>query len=118
MRTVRMGIIGGLLGATMLCLSVAGQAFAGGGVAQARSAVCGTDSATGLGVSAAGDVDCGAALSVAAAYTKVWRSASGAPVDVRAAGAGWKCQERQGDPNPYQECVNTSDSGRRVMLTS
>jgi hypothetical protein len=105
---------------------VSGPAFGGAGVEQERSAhveqertaYCGTDPASGLGVLTAGDVDCGAALQVAAGYTKVWHGRAGAPVEVRTAGAVWKCQERQGDPNPYQECVNSADSGGRVTLSS
>jgi hypothetical protein len=69
-------------------------------------------------VLAAGNVDCGSALQVAAGYTKAWHGRAGTPVEVRTAGAVWKCQERQGDPNPYQECVNETDGGRRITLSS
>ncbi|MBL1105266.1 hypothetical protein JK361_11815 [Streptomyces sp. 5-8] len=95
------------------------HAFAGTDRAPDRKpAFCGTDKASGLAVWAAEKKSCATAVRVAAAYTKVWRGSAGTSVEVRAAGAAWKCRERQGDPNPYQECVDTSDSSRWVRLSS
>ncbi|MFB7757745.1 hypothetical protein ACFC18_50620, partial [Streptomyces sp. NPDC056121] len=40
------------------------------------------------------------------------------PVHVRRAGTTWQCQERPGDPNPYQACVDAQDHTRLVTLSS
>jgi hypothetical protein len=124
----------GLLGALALCLAVPATASAdpstgtgtgaGTGTSTERApdrkpvAYCGTDRASGLAVSAAEKGSCATALQVAAAYVKVWQGSAGASVGVRVAGTAWKCRERQGDPDPYQECVSTGDSGRWVRLSS
>ena len=117
MHSTRMKTAVGLLGATALCLSAPVQAFADAGGTQ-KSAYCGTDKASGLAVSAIGKVPCATASQVAAAYTKVWTDRTNAPLVVRAAGTTWKCQERQGGPDPYQQCVDTRDPGRQVTLSS
>ncbi|MFH9400675.1 hypothetical protein ACH4JS_12920 [Streptomyces sp. NPDC017638] len=80
--------------------------------------LCGTDGATGLAVSAGSAADCAVALRVAGAYTKAGTRGSGAVTTVDADGTVWRCQERQGDPNPYQECVDTTDETRHITLTS
>ncbi|MFI9242039.1 hypothetical protein ACIGXF_05505 [Streptomyces sp. NPDC053086] len=124
MHSTRTRTAAGLLGALALCLTVPAPAFADTGAGADRAperkpvAYCGTDKATGLAVWAAEKGSCATALEVAAAYTKVSNGSAAAPVEVRAAGTAWKCRERQGDPNPYQECVSTSDSGRWVRLSS
>ncbi|GGU73439.1 hypothetical protein GCM10010260_01450 [Streptomyces filipinensis] len=118
MRSTRMRTAVGLLGAAAFCLAVPAQPSADTGAPPKSSPYCGTDRATGLGVSARGNVSCATALQVAAAYTEVWRGTAGAPVQVRAAGAVWKCRERQGDPDPYQQCADTRDDTRLVTLTS
>jgi hypothetical protein len=116
--TTRTRTVAGLLGAAALCLAVPAQAFTDTGTDRKPTRYCGTDRASGLGVSATGNVPCATALQAAAAYTKVWHGTKGAPVEVRAAGATWKCQERQGDPDPYQVCVDTQDNTRLVLLSS
>ncbi|MGW1910438.1 hypothetical protein ACWCQS_06715 [Streptomyces sp. NPDC002076] len=119
MHSSRKGTLAVLLGVAAMCLSVPAQAFAGSGTNDHKpSAYCGTDKASGLGVSAPENVPCAAALQVAAAYTKTWHDASSTTVEVRAAGSTWKCQERQGDPNPYQVCVDTRDNTRLITLSS
>ncbi|MFD7626735.1 hypothetical protein ACFV7Q_11995 [Streptomyces sp. NPDC059851] len=95
-----------------------GWASAHGTLAPVPLVVCGTDATTGLGVSAERAGSCAVALRVAAAYTRTLSRTRGAPTEVRAAGATWVCRERQGDPHPYQECLDTGHSGRRVTLTS
>ncbi|MET7931921.1 hypothetical protein ABZT43_50910, partial [Streptomyces sp. NPDC005349] len=40
------------------------------------------------------------------------------PVQVRRAGTTWQCQERPGDPNPYQACIDAQDHTRLVTLSS
>ncbi|MQY34649.1 hypothetical protein SRB17_26190 [Streptomyces sp. RB17] len=118
MHANRKGTVAGLVAAA-LCLSVPAEAFAGSGTHDHKpSAYCGTDKASGLAVYTTQDVPCAAALQVAAAYTKSSYNASSATVDVRAAGSTWKCQERQGDPNPYQACVDTRDNTRLITLSS
>ncbi|TWV41796.1 hypothetical protein FRZ03_20890 [Streptomyces misionensis] len=98
-----------LVGAGLLWSPWTAQALAAPG---AGHAYCGVDRASGLGVTAARGVPCGVALQVAAAYTKGWRT------EVRAAGARWRCGERQGDPDPYQACADVHSGGRVVTLVS
>ncbi|GAA3124931.1 hypothetical protein GCM10010521_09610 [Streptomyces rameus] len=138
MRSTRTRTAAGLLGALALCLAVPATASAdpnpgtatgtdtgtgagAGGtdrVPDRKPAYCGTDRASGLAVWAAEKGSCATALQVAAAYMKVRQGSAGASVGVRAAGTAWKCRERQGDPDPYQECVSTGDGGRWVRLSS
>ncbi|MGW2034966.1 hypothetical protein [Streptomyces spinosus] len=122
MRSIMTGTAAGLLGAAALCLGAPAPAFAGTGAA-ARSPVtfCGADKATGLAVWAEPAGSCATALEVASAYTKAAAGRSGAPATISVGGTAWTCQERQGDPNPYQECVTSDSGGRaggRVVLTS
>ncbi|MYX96533.1 hypothetical protein GT045_17360 [Streptomyces sp. SID486] len=120
MHSTRTRTAAGLLGALAFCLAVPTTTFADPGTDtdtnREPTAYCGTDKASGLAVWAAEKGSCATALQVASAYTEVWQGSTGA--SVRAAGTTWKCRERQGDPNPYQECVSTSDSGRWVRLSS
>lgn len=118
MHSMRIAMAAGLMGAAALCFATPAQTSAGEGVTLAPTKVCGTDKVSGLGVSAGPTESCAVALQVAAAYTKVWQDTAGAPAKVAAGGTTWSCQERQGDPNPYQECVDTRDSSRRVTLSS
>ncbi|MFF7972770.1 hypothetical protein [Streptomyces sp. NPDC007905] len=118
MHTIKVRAAAGLLGAVALGLFMPVRTFADVPAAPESARFCGVDGASGLGVSAAPNVPCATALRVAAAYTEVRHGPGDASVHVRAGGATWTCQERQGDPNPYQECLNTGDSGRRVVLSS
>ncbi|MEW2288842.1 hypothetical protein [Streptomyces sp. NPDC047841] len=122
MRSIMTGTAAGLLGAAALCLGAPAPAFAGTGAA-ARSPVtfCGVDKATGLAVWTDPAGSCATALEVASTYTKSASSRAGAPAAIRVGATTWTCQERQGDPNPYQECVTGDSGGRtggRVVLTS
>jgi hypothetical protein len=119
MRPNMTGPAAGLLGAAVLCLGAAAPAFAGtDSVARSSITYCGADKATGLAVWADPAASCADALQVASAYTKSGPGRSGAPATIRVGVVTWTCQERQGDPNPYQECVTASDNGVRVVLTS
>lgn len=115
-----MGTVGAvtLMGLGVLGLSAPTAAFAEEGGPEVSRVVCGTDAATGLAVTAGSAGDCAAALRVADAYTKAGLREGGAVTVVRSDDTVWRCQEQQGDPNPYQECVDTTDSARHVMLTS
>ncbi|MFE4723500.1 hypothetical protein ACFRLW_45520, partial [Streptomyces sp. NPDC056728] len=115
--SIRMRRIAVLLGATVFCLAAPAQSFADSGTTP-KAAYCGTDGATGLAVSATGNVPCRAALQTAAAYTKAWHGTAAKPIQVRRAGTTWQCQERPGDPNPYQACVDTQDHTRLITLSS
>ncbi|MES4891363.1 hypothetical protein [Streptomyces sp. NPDC096012] len=117
MRSIRMRTAAVLLGTAALGLAAPAQSFAGSGTAS-KAAYCGTDQSSGLAVSATGNVACATALQAAAAYTKVWQGKAGKPLQVRAGDATWECQERQGDPNPYQACVDSQDKTRLVTLSS
>ncbi|AEY85979.1 hypothetical protein SHJG_0702 [Streptomyces hygroscopicus subsp. jinggangensis 5008] len=122
MRSIMTGTAAGLLGAAALSLGAPAPSFAGTDAA-ARSSVtyCGVDKATGLAVWAEPAGSCAAALEVASAYTKAASSKAGAPATILVGATTWTCQEHQGDPNPYQECVTSDSGGRaggRVVLTS
>lgn len=108
----------GLVAIAVLAVTVPPAMGAGESVSAANTVVCGTDGATGLAVSAGQAEECSTALRVAGAYTRDWDGTGDAATTVHAAGSTWSCREQQGDPNPYQQCVNTSDSSRWVTLTS
>ncbi len=116
----RMGTAGAvtLVSLVALGLSAPTAVSAEAGGPEAPRVVCGTDGTTGLAVSAGSAGDCPAALRVAGAYTKAGLREGGAVTVVRSDGIAWRCQEQQGDPNPYQECVDTTDTARHVTLTS
>jgi hypothetical protein len=109
---------GALVSLALLGFSAPAAVSAGTGGTGAPSVLCGTDGATGLAVWAGSAEDCAVALRVAGAYTKAGTRGSGAVTTVDADGTVWRCQERQGDPNPYQECVDTTDETRHITLTS
>ncbi|MGW5345661.1 hypothetical protein [Streptomyces sp. NPDC004050] len=127
MRPMKPGVAAALGSAVVLAAVVPGpsaagaaraSAVAGGTPTPAPLVFCGTDAASGLGVSADRAGSCAVALEVAAAYTRVVQHTQGAPAEVRTAGATWVCRERQGDPDPYLECLGGGNSGGRVTLTS
>ncbi|WP_432026491.1 hypothetical protein [Streptomyces sp. 1222.5] len=118
MRKIMTGTAATLVAAAVLCTGSPAQSLDGPRAAPGASRFCGTDPVSGLAVWGDRADACAAALEVASAYTKAAAGAPKGPGTVRAGGATWKCQERQGDPNPYQECVDSSDSGRRVILSS
>ncbi|GAA3167219.1 MULTISPECIES: hypothetical protein [Streptomyces] len=106
-----------LVGLAALVFPASSAHAAERGAAAKSGAVCGTEHTTGLAVAAGDTVPCPTALRVAAAYVKVWKS-NGAPVDVPVGRTVWRCQEEQGNPNPYQKCVNTADGAQWVTLVS
>ncbi|MFF5532885.1 hypothetical protein ACFY71_10410 [Streptomyces cinerochromogenes] len=118
MRSIARGTAAALAGVAVLCLWAPAQAVAGPDAARSSAAYCGPDKATGLAVWADPADSCATALQVASAYAKARSGTARVPVTVRTDGGTWTCQERQGDPNPYQECVDTGGSGRRVVLSS
>ncbi len=103
--------VGAVLGVSVLtALSASGSADA------APDRYCGSDSVHGLAVFGSGSTSCSTALEVAHAYQA--RGSSGSPVTVRVGGIAWRCQEQQGDPDPFARCVATADPSRWVELTS
>ncbi|MEU6591851.1 hypothetical protein ABZ923_21950 [Streptomyces sp. NPDC046881] len=123
MRSIKRSSAAALLGAAALGLWAPAHAVADtgtGGADPTRPSVsyCGPDKATGLAVSADRSVSCATALQVADVYARATSDKGAAPATVRVGGTSWKCQERQGDPNPYRECVDASDSGRRIIVSS
>ncbi|MFC7017920.1 hypothetical protein ACFQMH_40795 [Streptomyces viridiviolaceus] len=117
MNALRNTAVSGLAGIALLAVT-GPVAMAAGPVSEANSVVCGTDDATGLAVSAGRAEECSAALQVAGAYTRDWDGTGDAATTVHAAGSTWSCREQEGSPNPYQQCVDTSDSSRWITLTS
>ncbi|MEU5897268.1 MULTISPECIES: DUF4232 domain-containing protein [Streptomyces] len=61
---------------------------------------------------------CPTAHKVADAYGKALDAKKKPPVTVTVNGAAWKCDEKQGKVNPYQECVSTKERGEKVQLLS
>ncbi|MFI6046622.1 hypothetical protein ACIA8C_33730 [Nocardia sp. NPDC051321] len=37
---------------------------------------------------------------------------------VTVSGVAWTCQQRQGQVNPYQECVSNADPAEKIRLSS
>ncbi|MDT0611060.1 hypothetical protein [Streptomyces lancefieldiae] len=109
--TVRAGLaVVAVLGASALtALSAADNANA------APGEYCGADRVHGLAVFGSDSTPCSTALQVADAYA---RGSSGSPVTVHVGGTAWRCQEQQGDPNPFDRCVATADASQWVELTS
>ncbi|MES9525781.1 hypothetical protein [Streptomyces capoamus] len=118
MRWITRSTAAALLGAAAAVLWAPAHAVAGTGAAEPSVAYCGADRATGLAVSADGSVPCATALQVVDAYTKAASGTGDRRATVRVDGTAWTCMERQGDPNPYQECVDAGDSGRRIIVSS
>ncbi|MFJ6794916.1 hypothetical protein [Streptomyces sp. NPDC091268] len=83
-------------------------------------AYCGTATEGGLAVRAKGATDCSTALRVARAFERQARRDPGSdkPVTVRVDGVNWKCESRQGSPNPYIVCVNEAHPTEEFQLNS
>lgn len=116
MRSFRDALRAGLAVIAVLGVSAPAALSAAGSAAAAPGKYCGSDSVHGLAVFGSGTTSCPTALDVANAYQA--RGSDGSPVTVRVGGTPWRCQERQGDPNPVHRCVATTDSNRWVELTS
>ncbi|MEV8536374.1 DUF4232 domain-containing protein [Streptomyces sp. NPDC051211] len=71
-----------------------------------------------VAVSRHGADACPTATAVTAALGRALDAGRDLPVTVRAAGTAWKCAEREGDPNPHLECVNTRGRSERALLVS
>ncbi|MFF8882635.1 hypothetical protein [Streptomyces flaveolus] len=115
MHILRTTVAAGLMAVSAMAAFSPAAVSAGAMPDVAPAVLCGTDSTTGLAVSAAQGTDCATALQVAADST---RSTGSERAAVSSGGTTWLCQEQQGDPDPYQECVNTIDHRQTVTLTS
>ncbi|QES45023.1 hypothetical protein DEJ49_32110 [Streptomyces venezuelae] len=92
----------------------------GGKSAATKNVDCGTGW-HGLSVRAVtthGKGACPTAHKVTDAYGKALDAKTKPPVTVTVNGAAWKCDEKQGKVNPYQECVSTKEQGEKVHLLS
>ncbi|MFI9505386.1 hypothetical protein [Nocardia sp. NPDC052566] len=72
-----------------------------------------------IAITTEGAAACSTATEVTNAYgdhAEDWGPGVVIPVSVE--GTTWNCQERQGNPNPYQECVNTQNPAEKVRLSS
>ncbi|MFI1677815.1 DUF4232 domain-containing protein [Streptomyces sp. NPDC020607] len=65
-----------------------------------------------------GKAACPTAQKVTDAYGKALDAKKKPPVTVTVNGSAWKCDEKQGEVNPYQECVSTKEQGEKVQLLS
>ncbi|AYF78224.1 hypothetical protein D7D52_35280 [Nocardia yunnanensis] len=65
-----------------------------------------------------GDDFCPTALSVVTAYAADRANQSSGDIAVTVDTIRWVCGERQGDPNPYQECASQNESADKVRLLS
>ncbi|MEC3915990.1 hypothetical protein [Nocardia sp. CDC160] len=61
---------------------------------------------------------CPTALSVVNAYADERAKQSNGDIAVVVDTIRWVCGERQGNPNPYQECASQNESADRVRLLS
>ncbi|MRH89420.1 hypothetical protein GFY24_18535 [Nocardia sp. SYP-A9097] len=61
---------------------------------------------------------CPTALLVATTYTQERAKKTGGDFAIQVADMRWVCGERQGDPNPYQECASQNESADKVRLLS
>ncbi|MFI7320763.1 DUF4232 domain-containing protein [Streptomyces venezuelae] len=71
-----------------------------------------------VAITSQGQSACPTALKVRDAWAKAPDAEKGKPKTVTVDGTDWKCREKQGDPNPYQECVNTKEPTEKVQLFS
>ncbi|MGW4247952.1 hypothetical protein [Nocardia sp. NPDC004722] len=65
-----------------------------------------------------GDDFCPTALSVVTAYADERGKKSTGDIAVTVDTIRWVCGERQGNPNPYQECASQNESADKVRLYS
>ncbi|QLY33367.1 hypothetical protein [Nocardia huaxiensis] len=67
---------------------------------------------------AKGNEYCPTATAVAAAYAADRDKQPDGDIAVTVDNMRWVCGERQGDPNPYQECASQNESADRIRLVS
>ncbi|MBL1074495.1 hypothetical protein JK358_08805 [Nocardia sp. 2] len=67
---------------------------------------------------AKGSEFCSTATAVAAAYASDRAKQPDGDIAVTVDNIRWVCGERQGDPNPYQECGSQNESADKVRLVS
>lgn len=67
---------------------------------------------------AKGNDFCPNASAVATAYADQRAGQSSGDIAVVVENVRWVCGERQGDPNPYQECASQNESADKVRLLS
>ncbi|MBT2466937.1 hypothetical protein J7E97_03390 [Streptomyces sp. ISL-66] len=81
---------------------------------------CGVERGGGLAVHAKGKPACPTALKVAQEFYRASRRdpATERPVTVKVDGVPWKCESREGSPNPYIACVNQNDRSNEFQLNS
>ncbi|MEU3726980.1 hypothetical protein [Streptomyces sp. NPDC031705] len=81
---------------------------------------CGTGWDGGLAVYTGDRALCPTALKVAKAFHAAARHdpTSEKPLSVQVGGVPWRCETREGSPNPYIACVNRKDPGQQFTLNS
>ncbi|MFI7004689.1 hypothetical protein [Nocardia sp. NPDC050175] len=73
-----------------------------------------TKGATSEGMNAA----CVTAMAVADAYQDAPKQPGKTFIQVTANSTAWACDQRQGNPNPYIECMNQQDTREKLQLSS
>ncbi|GEC08784.1 hypothetical protein SSP24_64390 [Streptomyces spinoverrucosus] len=116
MQSFKGALRAGLAVVAVLGVSALTALSASGSADAAPRGYCGSDSVYGLAVFGSAGTSCSTALEVANAYRA--HGSSGSPATVRVGGIVWRCQEYQGDPNPFDRCVATAGPSRWVELTS
>ncbi|MET9946555.1 hypothetical protein [Streptomyces sp. NPDC006341] len=80
---------------------------------------CGVGWDGGLAVHVREKSACPTALKVAKAfYAASQKTPETVPVTVRVDGVPWKCESREGSPNPYIACVNQNNRSEQFQLNS
>ncbi|WP_067696990.1 hypothetical protein [Nocardia jejuensis] len=67
---------------------------------------------------AKGNEFCQTAAEVVNAYATERTKKADGDIAVTVADIRWVCGERQGDPNPYQECASQNESAEEIRLVS
>lgn len=93
---------------------------AGSGSSASKQIDCGSgwNNLSVRAVTSHGKDACPVALKVSTAYGKAVEAKKAEPITITVNDTGWKCQQKQGDPNPYTECVNTKEPAEKVQLLS
>lgn len=61
---------------------------------------------------------CPTAQKVSSTYGESVEAKKSEPISVTVDGTSWKCRERQGQSDPYTECINTKAPSEKVQLLS
>lgn len=90
------------------------------GLPAGTSVYCGTQWGGGLAVHAPSKSVCPTALKVAKAFYVASQKTSvdERPVTVTVDRVPWKCESRDGTPNPHIACVNQNDRSQQFQLNS